>query len=285
VEAGPIQAVLRSLRIEQIEAPPPAAHAARGGEFVVRMQVPRAACPELEMRLGGRCDGAPPAAAHAVNVFAVESPLHSRPLTLELSPHHPDVVELVQSGDEATRRLPSAWSYRGDAGRTVATLRCWERTALTITVLLRLVPAVCVPHGVSFEMRIDPRSSALPSVFLNDVSQMEASFGGRQIETAVDRGTLLVGDSRTELDGGRAEAVKIGAAGSGEARLGLTVSALTQLSRLSVDDAAAAEVSVGGREEVPSWIAANTEWWYLALGVVAGFLLDAIVSYVASTRR
>jgi hypothetical protein len=281
---APVEADLRSLRIDDrpSEAPP----GTRGtvGEILIRIPVEASSCDGLEAQLGGSCDGAdsvrPLRGLESLEIHVAEE---GRPASVSIWPQGAHVLELTHSEPSTQRAVPEGRSLRADAARIRMDFVCYERDSLTITTFPGEGSARCSPREATFTLRIVRDAAHLPTISFGELATFEAHARGRLAKATVDSGTLSLGGSDEKLHG-LEHTIEIRSTDDDLVAMDLVETAASGSGDFLLDAPRAEATLVDADDWTPSWLDLH-ERLYQVLAILGAALFAALLDFAIFRRR
>jgi hypothetical protein len=243
---------------------------------LIDITVAPADCPGLLKRLGGRCGdrSAPARDSGEVELSAVRAgDLMSADFWLA----DPGTVHLAESGGLTKQGVPTAWALESDGPTTRVNVFCGESMLLISAHLTQHVR--CAYGGAHYTLPISSKEAVLPSLFLTDVSSLNANLKGSSASMKVGEGELSRDGEFETL--ASAEPLEVSMKGSDHHPVDLATHSQTESGTFSLAMSAgwARGIEWEGEDHTRSRLDRQPELAYALFGVVAGFFLIAFTDF------
>jgi hypothetical protein len=281
---APIEADLRSLRIDDRPSEAPPGTGGTVGEILIRIPVEAASCSKLEAQLGGSCGGAGGARPlRGLESFEIHVAEEGRPASVLIWPQGAHILEFTHSEPSTQRAVPESRSLRADAARIRMDFVCYERASLTITTFPGEGSGRCSPREAMFTFRIVRNAAYLPVISLGGLATFEAHARGRLAKATVDSGTLSLGGSKEELHGPE-HTIEIRSTDDRLVAIDLVETAANGSGALVVDAPRGKAAFVDADDWTPSWLDRH-ERLYQVLAIFGAALFAALLDFAIFRRR
>ena len=281
---APVEADLRSLRIDDRLSSVPPGTRGTVREILIRIPVAAASCGGLKAQLGGSCDGAvdarPLRGLESLEIHIAEE---GRPASARLWLQGMHILELSHSEPATQRAVPEVRSLRTDAARIRMDFVCYERASLAITTFPGEGSARCSPREAMFTLRIVRNAAYLPTISFGGLATFEAHAHARLAKATVDSGTLLLGGSNEELRGPE-RPIEIRSTDDDLVAIDLVETVATGSGDLLLHAPRAEATLVDADDWTPSWLDQH-ERLYQVLAIFGAALFAALLDFVVFRRR
>jgi hypothetical protein len=281
----PFEADVGSFSITQLPSKPIPEAKRKAGKVTLLLPIPSSSCKPLRRVLGGRCEGEAPVPSGEPEGIEVKPLRPSTAMSMQLQPKDGNVVQLTQSTPATEQPIPTAWAVRTDAAETEVTFGCATPMPLLVAVPPHRQRVMCAPGKAVFRLAVQPRRPTAPIIFINDVGRIEANLNGRKARVGVLHGALHVGDNQPALEEGKGGAqVEIASDRQSGVDAVLEDSDRSKVASLTFSSKEASTVTVGGVNQIPSWLDRHEGLHYLLLGLAGGALAATLIDYLAKRR-
>jgi hypothetical protein len=246
------------------------------GTVLIDVTIESSDCPELLERFGGRCgDRSVPVRASDEVELSFARP--GGKMFADFWLLDKGWVRLTQSGALTEQGIPTAWNLESGAPTMRVDISCGDSTLLISARHTERVQ--CAYGGVHYTLPIRSEEDILASLFLREVTSLNAGVAGVSAGMEVGEGDLAREGEFETLQSAKPLAVSL--TGSEDDLVDLTVSSQADAGAfdLTMSVERARGIEWEDNDHTRSLLDRYSELGYALLGVIAGFFLVAVTDF------